>query len=429
MTGCGEGFKEFGFGAHAFIRGKAGDGFNPTDAGRDGVLANNAEEADLAGVADVRARTEFHRPAVERRGLTADLYDADGFAILVAEELHDIRATLDGSIGYFPPGYRLVGEDALVDEALNVGKLTRRECLAIEVEGKLGRVDGGALLRGVGGDDFMQRPVENVRNRMVALDGVAAGLVDRDFDDCTGFGGIVALDEVEPGLARLLSIGDAPRAAAERDDGGVADLTAHLGVTGRLLEDDGVAFLNLGDLGDFGLRAQGVVAGEGRGVIGADVGEGNDFLLLGGPGPGPLFFHQLLEASDVDGESTFAGHQLREVEREALLIIQAEGEGASDGASSLELGRLVLEERDALIERTVKRFFFVANDFRDNRAARADFGEDVAHGVGKNVHQFVEEAMAKAEGTAVTHRAAQDTAEDIVAIRVPWLNTVRNGER
>ena len=382
-------------------------------------------------MADVRARAEFHRPAVEGGGLAADLHDADGVSVLVAEELHDVRAALDGGVGDFAPRHGVVGEDALVDELLNVGQLAGRERRAVEVEGQLRGVDRGALLRGFLGDDLMERPVQDVRDRMVALDGVAAGLVDGDLNRCAGLGGVFAIEEVEPSLPGLLGVGDVPLAAAEGDDRGVADLAAHLGVAGGLIEDDGGAVLDLGDLGDFGLRGEGVVTDKSSRVVGADVGERDDFLLLRRAGPVTLLFHQLLETGAVDGQAAFAGHELGEVEREALLVIEAEGDGARDGAAGLELVGLVFKEGDALVEGAVEGFFFDADDVGDHRAAGADFREDVAHRLGEHADELMEEAVLQAERAAVADRAAQDAAEDVVTVGVAGLDAVgdRKGER
>ena len=344
-------------------------------------------------MADVRTRAEFHRPAVERGDLAADLHDADGVSVLVAEELHDVRAALDGGVGDFAPRHGVIGEDALVDELLDVGQLARSERRAVEVEGQLRGVDRGTLLGGFLGDDFMERPVQDVRDRMVALDGVAAGLVDGDLDRRAGLGGVFTIEEVEPSLAGLLGVGDVPLAAAEGDDCGVADLAAHLGVAGGLIEDDGGAVLDLGDLGDLGLRGEGVVTDESGRVIGTDVGKGDDLLLLRGAGAVALLFHQLLETGAVDGQAAFAGHELGEVEREALLVIEAEGDGSRDGAAGLELVGLVFKEGDALVEGAVEGFFFDADDVSDHRAAGADFREDVAHRLGEHADELMEEAV------------------------------------
>ncbi len=47
-----------------------------------------------------------------------------------------------------------------------------------EVEGQLVRPDVTAFLRGVAADDFVQRPVEQMRDGVVALDRRAARAID-----------------------------------------------------------------------------------------------------------------------------------------------------------------------------------------------------------------------------------------------------------
>ena len=69
-----------------------------------------------------------------------------------------------------------VFEDAFVDEFLDVGDLLRRERRAVEIEGQLVRPDEGTFLRRFLAHDFMQRPVQQMRDGVVALDGIAARL-------------------------------------------------------------------------------------------------------------------------------------------------------------------------------------------------------------------------------------------------------------
>ena len=54
---------------------QSGDRFDAADAGGDGAFSNDAEESDLTGAAHVRAGAEFHRVAVQRVRLSADLHD------------------------------------------------------------------------------------------------------------------------------------------------------------------------------------------------------------------------------------------------------------------------------------------------------------------------------------------------------------------
>src|SRR5581483_9428016 len=131
-------------------------------------FADDAEGADFAGGAGVRAAAKLHGIAVERLGSAADLDDADAVAVFLAEELHDVLAALDFGVGNFRPGDAGVFDDALVDEALDVGDLRGRERLAAEVEGQFVRADVGTLLRGVRADDLVESPMKQVRDGMVA---------------------------------------------------------------------------------------------------------------------------------------------------------------------------------------------------------------------------------------------------------------------
>ena len=145
-------------------------------------FAHDAEQADLARGARVRAAAKLHRVAVQRCRPAADLHHAHAVAVFLAEELHDVRARLHVGVADLGPGHGGVFEDALVDEALDVGHLLRRERRAAEVEGELVGADVGALLRGVPADDLVQRPVQQMRDGVVALDGLAAGAVHGEAD-------------------------------------------------------------------------------------------------------------------------------------------------------------------------------------------------------------------------------------------------------
>ena len=114
-------------------------------------------------------------------------------------------------------------------------------------------------MRGVLADDLVQGPVEQVGDGVVALDGGAAGAVNGQGDggaggrECRIFRlGIFSGQEMEPGVARFLGVGDAPELAAGAQFAGVADLAAHLGVERRGVEDDGGLVLDADDFEDFG---------------------------------------------------------------------------------------------------------------------------------------------------------------------------------
>ena len=56
----------------------------------------------------------------------------------------------------------------------------------------------------------------------------------------------------------------------------------------------------------------------------------------------------------------------------------------------------------------------------------ADLGKDVTHVLRKHIHEFVEERFVEAERAAVTHGAAQDAAQNVVAVGVAGLDAVGN---
>ena len=76
--------------------------------------------------------------------------------------------------------------------------------------------------------------------------------------------------------------------------------------------------------------------------------------------------------------------------------------------------------------RFIKCFFLSADDILDVIFPGADFGENVAHGVGEDVHEFVEEWFVEAEGATVADSAAKDAAQNVVAVGVAGLDAVGN---
>jgi hypothetical protein len=52
----------------------------------------------------------------------------------------------------------------------------------------------------------------------------------------------------------------------------------------------------------------------------------------------------------------------------------------------------------------------------------------VAHRLGQDAYQFVEEGFVETEGAAVADGATQDAAQDIVAVGIARLNAVGNGK-
>ena len=187
-----------------------GDGFDATDASSNRRFAENAKEPDLPGRANVGARAELHRVAVERSGRTANLNDADGFTIFVAKELHNVGTGPDARVKDFCPRNRHVLNDTFVDQLLNIANLRWSKRRAIEVESQLLRTNERPLLRRLVGDDFVQSPVKEMGHRVVALDGRAPDDINRNGNLQPRLRSIRRADKVQPDIPAFLGVHDIP---------------------------------------------------------------------------------------------------------------------------------------------------------------------------------------------------------------------------
>ncbi len=85
-------------------------------------------------------------------------------------------------------------------------------------------------------------------------------------------------------------------------------------------------------------------------------------------------------------------------------------------------------KRNPLIQRPVKRLLLRLERLLNKILPLLQFREDIAHVGCQNVHEFVEERLGEAERAAVFHGAAEDAAEDVVAVAVAGLDAVGDGE-
>ena len=76
----------------------------------------------------------------------------------------------------------------------------------------------------------MQRPVEQVSDGMVPLDGGAAGGVEAELDFGTDRRSPIAGNDMKPHIARFLRSGHRPKLSAVVQFSGVPDLPAHFRV-------------------------------------------------------------------------------------------------------------------------------------------------------------------------------------------------------
>ena len=190
-------------------------------------------------------------------------------------------------------------------------------------------------MRRILANDFVQRPVKQMRDGVVALDRAASRGVHRHTNSLAHFGSAASRQHapVNENVALLLRVRDLqaasfrPVRARHMNETGIADLTAHLGVTGGAIHDQIKFILRSGRRHrfDHGLGLEKVVAQEFcRFDLEILFGDADHFLFLSPSRAGSLFFHELFKARDIHRHPTLASHQLGKVERESIGVVEFE---------------------------------------------------------------------------------------------------------
>ena len=106
----------------------------------------------------------------------------------------------------------------------------------------------------------------------------------------------------------------------------IADLPAHLGVSGAGVEDHGGLVLQTHHFQHLRRGGKRVVTHEARRLLGLDLAQFDDLLLLRRAGAGALLVHVLFKTRRVHRQAALAGHEFGQVEGKALLIIKPKRE-------------------------------------------------------------------------------------------------------
>src|SRR6266567_8689852 len=89
---------------------------------------------------------------------------------------------------------------------------------------------------------------------------------------------------------------------------------------------------------------------------------------------------------------------------------------------------LVIEKHDSIVQCLIEPLLLPLDDFLNTHSFGADFREDVAHCGGQHFHQFIEERFMETKRTAIANRSAQDSAQNIVTLRVARLDPIGDCE-
>ena len=190
--------------------------------------------------------------------------------------------------------------------------------------------------------------------QQVGRDGLAAGGQSR-----RRLGALEIADAVEEASAPVLDrIRNLDGTVAGPDDPAVADLTAHFGVEGRLIENEKGGPGRLDEIDDLGLEGgrglDGIADKRGRLEGLRPGGDLDHFLLLGGPAARPLSLHRGLETRCVDPQPSFGREQLGHVQGETEGVVKLEGESTRDGGDAVRPGFKVGDSAFKELEATVE---------------------------------------------------------------------------
>ena len=239
----------------------------------------------------------------------------------------------------------------------------------------------------------------------------------------------------EPGDRRL-HVGDVDDVPVAADPAGVGLLAAALGVERGAVEDhlDGRARARRGhpdavddEPDDLRLGHQVGVAeerGAARGVEHGAVGRavGVAVLVRGGVGLGPaaLLGHQRAEALLVDGQPGLGGHLQREVDREAVGVVQLERlvAGQLGGARLPGRGGRAFEDLRAGGERLEEGLLLDPHDGGDALEVGGELRVGRGHGVAHDLGERGQHRLVDAEQPGRAHDPAQQAAQHVAAALV-----------
>ena len=294
-------------------------------------------------------------------------------------------------------------------------------------------------------EHLAQRPVQDVRGRVVAADPVAAHLVDRGLhlvahlERPRANGALV--DDDRTGNA-VSGVANVERGAAQRRDrAGVADLAARLRVERRAIERDldrrtfdGLVYRPAADDERDDLRLADRLAspGELRGPelvehLAPDcavAGRGTGFVGCRAR-PLALLRHAPVEIVEIDTPIARARDLAREIDREAERVVQEERVGAAHVAPVEQLA----EHLDTALQRGAERLLLALDDLRHRVVAGDDLGVRRAHDVDRDVDHRRQHEVARAEEVRMEDRAPDDAAEHVAALVVRRAHTVGDDER
>ena len=137
----------------------------------------------------------------------------------------------------------------------------------------------------------------------------------------------------------------------------------------------------------------------------------------------------LLETFHIHIPSFLGGHELSEVDGEAIGVEQLESESAVDGLAASVGTHIVFEAADAVGKGFEERLLLFENDAPNQLVLFLQFGILITHLAHQSVDQLIDKRLFETEeGITVTNGTAQDAADDVAGLGVAGQLAVGNAE-
>ena len=427
-----------------------GQRLEPPHAGRRGAFAQCDESPDVPGAPHMGAAAQLQRigpqiGALARPFQRAHRHHTHLVAIFLAEQR--LRPDAAGIVGRHDP---CLDRAVLPDEVIHLGfdllQFGRRHRLRMaEVEPQPVRRVERTALRHMIAQGAAQRLVQKVGRRVVGADLATAAMRHLQLGRLTlGDGTFGDLGDMNEHPRRFLDIGDLCRAGLGADKACIPNLPAAFGIKGRLVDDDLHGCPGFGrpdrhpvadqrqqlTFGGFGVIAQKLGRAIGLGQFEPDSG----ILGLAGADPGrarllALLVHRGLEPRHIDGLALFAQRILRQIQREAVGVIELERRRAGQFSPLRQPRQLVIQQLQPAVQRGAEPGFLQPQRLFNQALGAGQFRIGPAHLPHQRRHQLVHHRIVGAQHVGMAHRTAHDPAQDIATPLIGRHHPIGNQER
>ncbi len=144
---------------------------------------------------------------------------------------------------------------------------------------------------------------------------------------------------------------------------------------------------------------------------------------------GALALHRGLKAGIVDAETAGAQRVLGQVEREAIGVVELEGDLAGELFAALQVARLVFEHGEAAHQRGAETRLLELQRFCDQRFGADQLGIGLPHFAHQRGHELPHQRIARADQLRMAHRAPHDAAQHVAAALVRRQHAIGDQKR